>query len=161
MDANKPPRKSFRVIIDSTSAVSGNWQSGRYEVDIGDVLDNKAQWNVAVQMFFVFDASTKLAVTPTAPFAVISTSVPQGNTYTSQSNAMTQQLALLPAASSYLQPAYEYGSIGRRLMDVSFLRGNMMHVALTDMLGAPLTAAQFGFASGTPGWLMELLVWET
>lgn len=162
-DANKPLLSSYHIVINSMTKRIGDWQSGHYKVDIGDVLDPKKQWNIAVQSFHVFDAVSGEPVAPLTPFSINSATIPQGNTYTSMTDGLNQQLALIPPVEYFVSPAPTYNTVGRRLMDVSFLRGTLININLQDSLNLPLSPALFGFtdSSKQPAWILELVVWET
>lgn len=86
------------------------------------------------------------------PFVIGSYTVPQGDTYSTYEDGPTNTLAIVGSSNGYIRTV-SHDTIGCRLRDISFLRGNQLRVTLTRLVGAALTDGLVG------NWVMTLVVY--
>jgi hypothetical protein len=145
--AKNPYRNFWRLYLHSTNAVSGDWRDGTYFIDLPDALDVDNEYQVAVESFFVNN-------TVNVPYIISSSSIPQGNAYSTMTKGMTNNI--LANQSNYFYRYLDFRTVGCKLQDLTFLRGKLINIRISDIAGNLIATDAFGVS---PAWVMTLVVY--
>jgi hypothetical protein len=156
MPAGKPP-KFYRISIYSSNCLPGGaWYDGQYFVDVPDFLDSD-DYQIAVESLNINRSGANIGL----GYGVNTGQLVQGNSYSTLTQSLSQALLLNNTNSFYRM--LDFGSIGIPLRDMSFMRGQLLHIYFTTLDGVPITnmgaATALSYFGAGLLWSMTLIVY--